>query len=139
MYNHIINTLQTSPKIWSNYDFSQTRSEIQWSLHNSNHYNSNISLTRENSLAPWKFPDKLLWKNLHNSNLHNSNVSWTRIDFVVTWMFTDFITWIFLQRNAKCLRLWVLIVILLVKKKLSLISILSEKLIIKRSYQNKSC
>ena len=33
---------------------------IQWSLHNSNLYNSNVSLTRANSLAPRKFPDKLL-------------------------------------------------------------------------------
>ena len=33
---------------------------VQWSLHNSNLYNSNVSLTRANSLAPWKFPDKLL-------------------------------------------------------------------------------
>ena len=30
---------------------------IQWSLHNSNLYNSNVSLTQANSLAPWKFPN----------------------------------------------------------------------------------
>ena len=33
--------------------------QIQWTLYNSNLYNSNLSLTRTISLARWKFPNKL--------------------------------------------------------------------------------